>query len=66
MDSGGTTGLCDGALMLDWSAYQIAHPNSLGSPWIAGEIVYAQAWFRDPPACRSMNLSGALELVYQP
>jgi len=64
--SGGSGGQCNGAFHLDWNAYQLTHPGALGSPWIVGEHVNVQAWFRDPPACRSMNLSNALELTYRP
>ena len=64
--SAGTAGQCNGAFHLDWNAYQLAHAGALGSPWIVGEHVYVQAWFRDPPACRSMNLSNALQLTYRP
>jgi len=65
-NSGGTFGLCDGAFALDWNAFQTAHPTALGNPWSAGSKVYVQAWFRDPPAVKSTNLSNALELTYQP
>jgi hypothetical protein len=64
--SGGTAGQCDGTLALDWNAFQIANPGALGAPWTAGEQAYVQAWFRDPPACKTTNLSDALELTYQP
>lgn len=64
--SGGTAGLCDGALVLDWDAWQLAVPNRPGSPWSAGDKFYVQAWYRDPPAPRSSNLSDALELTYLP
>ena len=64
--SGGTAGLCDGAFALDWNAYQSANPGSLGNPWSSGDKVFAQAWFRDPPAPKSTNLSNALELTYVP
>lgn len=64
-DSGGATGQCDGALTLDWSAYQLATPGSLGSPWVAGAVVEVQAWFRDPLACRSSSLTPGVRLVYR-
>ena len=64
--STGTTNLCDGTMFLDWDAYQLANPGALGNPWVAGNKAYVQAWFRDPPAPRTTNLSNALELTYQP
>jgi hypothetical protein len=64
--SGGTNSACDGALALDWTAFQLAHPGSLGNPWSPGDSAYVQAWFRDPPACKTTSLSDAVELSYQP
>jgi Tol biopolymer transport system component len=64
--SGGTANACDGAFALDWNAYQSTHPLALGNPWSAGDKVYVQAWFRDPLAVKSTNLSNALELTYVP
>jgi subtilisin-like proprotein convertase family protein len=64
--SGGTAGLCNGSFTLDWNAYQAANPGALGNPFLAGGKVYAQAWFRDPPAPKTTNLSDALELTVQP
>jgi hypothetical protein len=43
-------GACDGAMSLDWSAFVASHPNALGVPFSAGELVDAQGWFRDPPS----------------
>jgi hypothetical protein len=63
--SGGTSGACDGQLLLDWNAFQAAFPGSLGSPWSVGDSVYAQGWYRDPAAPKTTNLSDALELTYQ-
>ncbi len=64
--SDGTPGACDGTLRLDWNAFQAASPTALGSPWSVGDKVYAQAWFRDPAAVKSTNLSNALELTLVP
>ena len=65
-NSGGTTDLCDGVLTLDWNAYRAANPGALGNPFSAGQHVFAQGWFRDPPAPKTTNLSNALEYVLQP
>jgi hypothetical protein len=64
--SGGTAGSCNGALALDWNAYQSSNPFALGQPWSAGDRADVQAWFRDPPACKTTALSDAVELTYQP
>ena len=64
--SGGSVNDCDGALAINWNAYQIANPTSLGNPWLAGNKADAQAWFRDPPAPRTTNLSNGIEMTYVP
>jgi hypothetical protein len=65
-NSGGAGGACDGSVALDWNAYQSAHPLAVGNPWSVGDKVYVQAWFRDPLAVKSTNLSNAIELTYLP
>jgi Tol biopolymer transport system component len=64
--SSGTAGACNGAIALDWNAYVAANPGALGAPFAAGALVQAQAWFRDPPAPKSTNLSNAIEFVVCP
>jgi Tol biopolymer transport system component len=64
--SGTAPNTCNGSFVLDWDAYQAAHPFALGNPWSLGDKVYAQAWFRDPFAPTWTNLSNALELTYVP
>jgi hypothetical protein len=64
--TGGTAGSCDGSLSLDWNAWQLANPTALGNPWLAGEKVYVQGWYRDPPAPKTTNLTDALEMTYVP
>lgn len=64
--TGGTMGACNGSLARDWNAYQLANPGALGAPWVAGEQVFLQGWFRDPTACKTTNLSNALQLTYTP
>ena len=65
-NAGGTFGACDGSLSLDWNVYQLGHAGALGQPWTAGVHAYVQGWFRDPPACKTTNLSNAVDLTYQP
>ncbi|NUP95258.1 MAG: hypothetical protein HUU28_03750 [Planctomycetaceae bacterium] len=64
--TGGTVSACDGAMSLDWNAYQTSNPGALGNPWLSGTKVQVQAWFRDPPAGKSTNLSDAVEMTYVP
>ena len=64
-DTAGTNNSCDGAMTLDWSALQLGG-GTLGSPFTAGNKIDLQAWFRDPTACRTTNLTNAVELTYQP
>jgi len=64
--SGGTVNACDGTLALDWNAFQAAFPGALGQPWAVGDKAFAQAWYRDPPASRTTNLSDAIELTNLP
>lgn len=66
LNSGGTPNLCDGSLAFDWNAYRAAHPAALGQPFAAGTNVFAQAWFRDPPAPKSTSLSDGLRFLVQP
>ncbi len=64
--SGGAIASCSGTLSLDWNAFHAANPGALGGAIAAGSKVYAQGWFRDPPAPKSTNLSNALELTVAP
>ncbi len=64
--SGGMAGTCSGAYVIDWDAFQNANPTALGNPWGAGDKVFAQSWYRDPPATKASNLSNALELTVTP
>ena len=65
-DSGGTSNACDGSLSIDWNAFIAGNPGALGQPFVAGRHVFAQAWFRDPPAPKTTNLSNALEFSVGP
>lgn len=65
-NSNGTAGLCDGSFNLDWNAYQSANPLALGNPFSVGDHVYVQAWYRDPLAPKTTNLSNALDMTMQP
>lgn len=60
LDSGGVAGQCNGELRLDFNAWMRANPAALGSPFVAGQVFYAQGWFRDPAAPKQTNLSNGL------
>ena len=64
--SGGTLNLCDGALSIDWNAFRASNPTALGAPFASGDVVYAQGWYRDPPASKSTGLSNALQFFVAP
>ncbi len=64
--SGGTASACDGSLSNDWLAFVAANPGVLGAPFSAGNVVNAQAWYRDPPAVKTTNLSDGLEFTLAP
>lgn len=65
-NSGGTAGSCDGAFSVEWNTYLATHPGALGQPLAAGALIDAQAWFRDPAAPKSTNLSNGLEFMILP
>jgi len=65
-NSGGTNGACNGVIQIDWNAYIATHPGTLGTPFSAGEQVWAQLYFRDPPAPRTTNLSNGLSYIVCP
>ncbi|MCC7012861.1 MAG: hypothetical protein IT454_09890 [Planctomycetes bacterium] len=64
-NSGGSVNTCSGTLTVDWSQF-VAGSSALGTPFQAGDIVHAQAWYRDPPSAKSTALSNALDFVVQP
>jgi hypothetical protein len=65
-NSGGTNGACNGTLAADWSAFVNANPGALGNPFSAGQLVNAQAWFRDPPSPGTTNLTDGVEFTVAP
>lgn len=63
--SGGAAGACNGSLALDWNTLAVT-PGVLGQPFTAGQHVFSQAWYRDPPSSKTTALSNALEFVVEP
>ena len=66
LSSGGTSGACDGLLAEDWNAFAALRPFALGQPFIRGETVWAQGWFRDPPAPKTSALSDGMVFAVGP
>jgi formylglycine-generating enzyme required for sulfatase activity len=66
LNSGGTAGSCNGAYVIDWGAFQNANPGALGNPWVPGDKVFVQSWYRDSLALNTSNLSNAVELTLNP
>jgi hypothetical protein len=64
--SGGAAGTCDGVFTLDWNQWVSTHPTALGAPFAVGQAVDAQAWYRDPPAPKTTNLSDGLSFTVGP
>lgn len=66
LNTGGTLGSCNGMFAMDWLAFVATTPSALGVPFTAGQQVYAQAWFRDPPSPKTTSLSNALTFALCP
>ena len=64
--SGGSLGACDGAFATDLLAFWAANPGALGTPVVAGDTFWAQAWLRDPAAIGSLNLSDGIRWTMYP
>lgn len=58
--SGGAPASCTGQLALEFNAWRAMNPTALGSPFLAGQTIRAQGWYRDPAAPGQTNLSDAL------
>lgn len=65
-NSGGTADACDGVLSVDFLDYVATHAGALGSPLSAGDLVWTQAWYRDPPAPSTTNLSNGMQWTMCP
>lgn len=64
--SGGTAGLCNGVYVQDWLDFIRSNSGALGQPLFAGQVIDAQAWYRDPPASKTTNLSNGYEFTLCP
>lgn len=59
----GSVSQCNGDLTIDFNAWYAANPGALGAPFIAGQVFYAQGWYRDPAAPKQTNLSNGLRFT---
>ena len=66
LSSGGTAGACNGTLNIDINAWFALNPGALGQPLLVGQVLYFQAWFRDPPQQKTTSLSNGLILSMCP
>lgn len=58
--TGGTPGLCDGTLSVDWNQFVSTQVAPVGTPFLGGRTVWAQAWVRDPGAPDGAVLTDAV------
>lgn len=67
-NSGGTAQTCDGVLQLDVTQFVATHPNAGGQPFAPGDLVWIQAWERDPSATTggTIRYSDALRFTWLP
>ena len=65
-NSGGVIGTCSGSLSIDFLAFLAANPGAVGAPASAGQQFHSQAWFRDPAAVKTTNLSDGLSFAMCP
>jgi hypothetical protein len=66
-NSGGTVNLCNGSLTVDINQAIATNGGTVvGVPAFAGQNVFAQGWFRDPPAPKTTNLSNGLQFTFAP
>jgi hypothetical protein len=49
-------------MALDFNAWKAGHPNALGAPFAAGQVLWTQYWYRDPSDPGATNLTDALRL----
>lgn len=66
VQASGGAGPCTGAYALDFNAWRMAHPAALGEPWLAGDVLGGQYWYRDPPSAKTTAMSGAICLTFVP
>jgi hypothetical protein len=63
LQANGGISQCNGSFGVDFNAWYAANPGALGSPFVPGQVFYAQGWYRDPAAPKQTNLSNALRFT---
>lgn len=66
LSSGGNVNACNGTLATDWNYFMATNPAALGNPRTVGQAFDAQAWFRDPPAIKTTNLTAGVHFTLGP
>lgn len=67
LNSGGTTGICDGVFQFDMDQWWNSNPTGLGLPPTVGQSLYFQAWLRDAGnGSSNIATSNGLRLTFQP
>jgi hypothetical protein len=62
--SSGTPGSCDGSISVDLNAELASHPSWHGAPFAFGQVLYVQAYNRDPGnPSNSINVSEGLAVT---
>ncbi|MBI5364071.1 MAG: PD40 domain-containing protein [Planctomycetes bacterium] len=64
--TGGTPGVCDGAISVDWNQFAHTPAGLARGAWFGTETVWAQAWIRDPKLATRAVLSDALWFTVGP
>ena len=62
----GGLGPCSGWYVLDFNAWRMANPFVFGEPWMAGDVLGGQYWYRDPPSPKTTALTGAICISFVP
>lgn len=67
LNSGGTTGICDGVFQFDMDQWWNSNPTGLGLPPTVGQSLYFQAWLRDAGnGSSNIATSNGLRVTFQP
>ncbi|MCY3001640.1 MAG: hypothetical protein NTV21_07540 [Planctomycetota bacterium] len=67
LNSGGTTGICNGVFQFDMDQWWNSGPTGLGLPPTVGQSLYFQAWLRDAGnGSSNIATSNGLRLTFQP
>lgn len=65
MNSGGSS-LCSGTMSLDVWAWMSANPGVLATPFVPGQELFIQGWFRDPSSTANTSTTSAWSVTVGP